>query len=445
MKSPWPRSCFRLNFFTGTNLRKPLPLIVLALVLISSSTAVADDVVPTSEVTKRVVVRAGPSAQTADVGGLSVGGKAELLGSVPSWYRVRLSNGAEGFVAKRWTRIVSVATPDVAPASFTIDAVDVGTGLGILVRGPDFALVYDAGSNDDLALGSKNRMVAYIKAVAPGLSTINHVILSHPHRDHVQLMADLFDAYQVNEVWDSGAVNPICAYRAFLAAVRDEPGVQYHTAAQNFGTQDVSFTDTNCTEVVHVTHASNISTGSPVQLGQGAFMTFLYVDGAAHPDDFNKNSLVVRLDLGGTRVLLMGDAQAGDRQDPSVAPKQDSIEGRLLLCCASELPAKVLIVGHHGSKTSSRSTFLDAVGATVFIVSAGPTKYGSVVLPDQVVIDELKSRGQVFRTDLNDPACKLNTAKIGPDADGEAGGCDNVRLSIAVSGDLQVDYWRGSD
>jgi beta-lactamase superfamily II metal-dependent hydrolase len=174
-------------------------------------------------------------------------------------------------------------------------------------------------------------------------------------------------------------------------------------------------------------------------------MTFLYVDGAPHPDDFNKNSLVVRLDLGGTRVLLMGDAQAGARQDPSVAPEQDSIEARLLLCCASELPAKVLVVGHHGSKTSSRRTFLDAIGATVFIVSAGPAKYGSVVLPDQVVIDELKSRGQVFRTDLNDPACKLNTAKIGPDADGEAGGCDNVRLSISASGDLQVDYWRGSD
>jgi competence protein ComEC len=421
MNSPWSRSCFRLNFFTRTNLRKPFPLIVLALVLISPSTAFADDVVPTSEVTSRVVVRAGPSAQTAEVGSLSAGGKAELLGSVPSWYRVRLPNGAEGFVAKRWTRIVSVTTPVAAAASFTVDAVDVGTGLGILVRGPDFTLVYDAGSNDDLALGAKNRMLAYIKAVAPGLTTINHVILSHPHRDHVQLMADLFGAYQVNEVWDSGAVNPICAYRAFLAAVRDEPGVQYHTAAQNFGTQDVSFTDANCAEVVHVTHASNISTGSPVQLGQGAFMTFLYVDGAPHPDDFNKNSLV------------------------SVAPKQDSIEGRLLLCCASELPAKVLVVGHHGSKTSSRSTFLDAVGATVFIVSAGPTKYGSVVLPDQVIIDELKSRGQVFRTDLNDPACKLNTAKIGPDADGEAGGCDNVRLSIAVSGDLQVDYWRGSD
>jgi beta-lactamase superfamily II metal-dependent hydrolase len=443
MKSSWPRSYVRLDFVLEPSFRKLL--LLFALVVVSSSTALADDVVPTSEVTNRVVVRAGPSSQTADVGSLRLGEKAELLGSVPSWYRIRLANGTEGFVAKRWTRVDSVAAPALAPTSFTIDAVDVGTGLGILVRGPDFTLVYDAGSNDDLALGDKNRMLAYIRAVAPGLTTINHVILSHPHRDHVQLMADLFSAFQVNEVWDSGALNPICAYRAFLAAVRDEPGAQYHTAAQNFGTQDLTFTNADCAEVVHVIHASSISTGSPVQLGQGASMTFLYVDGAAHPDDFNKNSLVVRLDLGGTRVLLMGDAQAGGRQDPSTAPNPDSIEGNLLACCSSELPAKILVVGHHGSKTSSRRAFLDAVGASVFIVSAGPTKYGSVVLPDQVVIDELTSRGRVFRTDLNDSTCGSNTAKIGPDADGKAGGCDNVRALISLSGDLQIDYWRGAD
>lgn len=73
-------------------------------------------------------------------------------------------------------------------------------------------------------------MLPYIKAVAPGLTAINHVILSHPHRDHVQLMADLVTAFQVNEVWDWGALNPICAYRAFLAAVRDEKGAQFNLA-----------------------------------------------------------------------------------------------------------------------------------------------------------------------------------------------------------------------
>ncbi|MGH9256676.1 MAG: hypothetical protein ACRD3C_19120 [Vicinamibacterales bacterium] len=43
-----------------------------------------------------------------------------------------------------------------------MDVVDVGTGLGILVRGPDFTLVYDGGSNDDLARGPSNRMLAYL-------------------------------------------------------------------------------------------------------------------------------------------------------------------------------------------------------------------------------------------------------------------------------------------
>lgn len=117
----------------------------------------------------------------------------------------------------------------------------------------------------------------------------------------------------------------------------------------------------------------------------------------------------------------------------------------LLVCCETELAARILVVGHHGSMTSSRSVFLDRVGASVFIVSSGPTRYGSVVLPDQGVITELASRGQVFRTDLNDQTCGQNPAKIGADADGKAGGCDNVRVTIPSSGQPNVAYWRGSE
>src|SRR5437660_11053518 len=102
--------------------------------------------------------------------------------------------------------------------------------------------------------------------------------------------------------------------------------------------------------------------------------------------------------LGTTRILLMGDSEAGGRQNPSVAPTSTSPEGILLACCTSDLAANILVAGHHGSKTSSRKAFLDAVGASTFIVSAGPTKYGSVVLPDQEVITELSLRGTVFRT-----------------------------------------------
>ena len=99
-------------------------------------------------------------------------------------------------------------------------------------------MIYDGGSNDDLARGPANRMLASLRAVAPTLTTINHLILSHPHRDHVELLPDLFGAYQIAQVWDSGRVNDVCGYRALLTAVRDEPNVAYHNALQDFGTRD---------------------------------------------------------------------------------------------------------------------------------------------------------------------------------------------------------------
>ena len=80
----------------------------------------------------------------------------------------------------------------------------------------------------------------------------------------------------------------------------------------------------------------------------------------------------------------------------------------LLDCCADDMKADVLIVGHHGSKTSSRKAFLDAVGASYFIVSSGPTRYSTVTLPDDEVIAELEARGDVFRTDVEDDQCQFS-------------------------------------
>lgn len=269
----------------------------------------ADTVVPLADATNGVVVRQTASSSSHQVGKLLPGEKAELTGSVPNWNHVALANGTSGFVSKRWTRVVpSTANPDVNNQSqtYTVDVVDVGTGLAVLVRGPDFTLVYDGGSNDDLARGSGNRFLAYIKTVAPTLTTIDQLVLSHPHRDHVELLPDLFANYQVNQVWDSGRVNDICGYRAFIEAVRDEPGVQYHNALQDFGTQDFSFKAATCygqdapAEDVRLPLSSRI-TNTPIILGQSASMTILHADGADYPSP-NQNSLVVRLDLGSTRV-----------------------------------------------------------------------------------------------------------------------------------------------
>jgi hypothetical protein len=53
----------------------------------------------------------------------------------------------------------------------------------------------------------------------------------------------------------------------------------------------------------------------------------------------------------------------------------------------------------------------------------------TVPRPDQSIVTELQSRGQVFRTAV-DPACATNPNKIGPHADGEAAGWTNSRIMV---------------
>src|SRR5689334_22720377 len=85
------------------------PVLLVALVFSLSTLSLADTVVPVSEVTSHVVVRENPTSQSARVGILRPGEQAEIIGSVPNWHHVTLANGREGFVSKRWTRVIAGA------------------------------------------------------------------------------------------------------------------------------------------------------------------------------------------------------------------------------------------------------------------------------------------------------------------------------------------------
>lgn len=396
--------------------------------------AVAQDAVtPSDRVRSNVVVRAEPTTASAALDRLLPGVRVELEGDVPGWYRVRLADGREGFVSKAWTVLIDEALPPPPDAGlFKVHVIDVGTGLAVFAEGPGFALLYDAGSQDDLADGLENRVVAYIRAVRPDLRVLDHVILSHPHKDHLELMPDVFDAFEVRNVWESGRVNSTAGYCRFLRKVATEPGVLYHDAIASNATRTVTFTGSSCNGAVTVVQASQM-TAEPISLGSTARMTMLYRDARPHSDP-NGNSVVVRLDLGDRKVLLTGDAEGGEREPTTALPRPNSIEGQLLSCCRLEIAADVLVVGHHGSLTSSRNQFLDAVGAEIYAVSSGPHPYSGVVLPDEAVIEELARRGQVFRTDVNDDACEHEPSKIGPDEDESPGGCNNIVVQVSSSG-----------
>ena len=430
-----------------------LAILLLLLSVLGASRAAADDIVPSARVSSAVLVREGPSTDTAILGRLRPGDSARLIGEVSGWYRVELPDGTQGYVSKAWTLVIGGTPPGEAltGGSYKVHVIDVGTGLAIFVEGRDFALLYDAGSQDDLHDGDENRVVAYIEAVRPGLARIDHLILSHPHKDHLQLLPDIFRRFEVGHVWESGRVNKTDGYCHFLKAAMAEPGVQYHDAIATNATRSVTFSGSGCNGTVSVREGTMMD-AAPVALGAGARMHFLYRDPRNYADP-NGNSVVVRLDLGHRRILLAGDAEGGERKLPSEPPQPNSIEARLIACCAADIKSDVLVVGHHGSLTSSRRDFLDAVGASIYAISSGPYPYRRVRLPDPEIVTELEGRGEVFRTDRDDlyriedegRSCELNPRKIGSDADETPGGCNNILIEIAPSGTMRAGYNAATD
>lgn len=319
--------------------------------------------------------------------------------------------------------------PPSADPPFSITAFDVGTGLSVLVQGEDFSLLYDAGSNDDRKAGADSRVLAYLARTIGAASEpdcpsaepppaiarprLDHVFLSHPHRDHLGQLPDVLRCYPVANVWESGLGSDTKAYRAFSDAVASEPGVTHHLGGRDF------------------------ERGHRLALGRRASAAVLWVEPEAK--DPNDASIVLRLELGRVRVLLTGDATGGERRDPPAAPDEGSAEQALLALGAAELGADVLFVGHHGSKTSTRAAFLDAVRPKHAVISSGPMAYSGVVLPDAAVLELLRSRDvRVHRTDVDDEACEAAPDKVGADADGAPGGCNAVTLRIDARGDIEV-------
>jgi len=275
--------------------------------LFSVDRAFSDLVVPSERVSVGVNVRERPNANSLILDVLTPGEQLEYVGSVPGWHEVILDDGRHGFVSKSWTVVRPSGT---ATGTVTIDVVDVGTGLAIVIRSDQFAVIYDGGSNDDLARGDSNRFLSFLRSQHSDLQMIDHLILSHPHRDHVELLPDLIVTYQVRHFWDSGAVNDICGYRAFIQAISQKAQAVYNSALFNFGNHPITFAAKTCygqylpAANISLPHGSKIN-HDPIVLGLGTSMTFLHADGSKHPD-FNENSIVMRLDFGQNRILFMG-------------------------------------------------------------------------------------------------------------------------------------------
>ncbi|MGI4776712.1 MAG: DNA internalization-related competence protein ComEC/Rec2 [Janthinobacterium lividum] len=212
--------------------------------------------------------------------------------------------------------------PRPMPGEFELLAADIGQGNAVLLRTATHSLLYDAGPRYSLESDAGHRvLVPLLRALGERLDL---VVLSHRDSDHTGGAAAVLAMQpQAALLGSIEASHPLQTLRPALRCV----------AGRRWTWDGVDF------EVLHPL------AGEEVQ-------------GAGSPKS-NAVSCVLRIGNGRAAVLLAGDIERAQelalvaRSDPAV------------------LRADVLLVPHHGSKTSSSAELLAAVRPTLAVVQAG--------------------------------------------------------------------------
>jgi beta-lactamase superfamily II metal-dependent hydrolase len=369
--------------------KRRLTLALCFLALFIQPIVSADKVVPSDRVTNSIPVRESPSGSSSELARLPVGASADLITSVPSWHKVRMADGTEGFVSKAWSKVV----PDAASSvQFQIYFLDVGTGDATIIDMGDKEIVIDGGDSVSI-------LNDYAKATGIIDGPIELAVVTHGDTDHWRGFNRIlgFDnnpnaqVHNVLEFWEPGynrACGPLPNYDKFITNMRNIPGIRFfrpleqtHRPAVKSGQLDTITFPSLPGVKINVLHTDSNPTG-----GDCAYI-------------INNASIVLKIEIGVFKFLFTGDAN-GKERDESSPGTPGHVEAKLLAFEATHpgtLKADVLKVPHHGSETASTQAFINAVNPQFAIISAS-TKHH---LPKATTVSRYENNSQrvALRTD----------------------------------------------
>ena len=235
-----------------------------------------------------------------------------------------------------------------APGHFEMVAADIGQGTAVLLRTATRLLVYDTGPSYSRDSDAGERVLLPLLR-ARGERQVDLLMLSHRDADHVGGAASLLRSVPVL------AMSSSLIDGHPLRALVNVPHSRCQ-AGQSWQWDGVHF------EVLHP-----LATDHALALKSNAMSCVLRVQGS------------------GGSVLLTGDIEAAQ-------------EAALVQRAAPALRSDVLLVPHHGSRTSSTAAFLDAVAPQRAVVQAAyRSRYGH---PAADVLARYQARGiAVLRSD----------------------------------------------
>lgn len=233
------------------------------------------------------------------------------------------------------------------------------------------AYVFDVGQGDAIFIEAENgnqvlidggpgdAVLARLGSVMPFYDrSIDVVVLSHPHADHIAGLIEVLKRYKVGMVLEADSAYESGEYAEWERLLKEK---NVHVVLAHAG------------ERVKLSHDTSLNILSPLT-------------DMSHEKLSNIHTAMVttRLLVGSSTMLFMGDAER-------------MLEDQLVLTGAP-VDADILKVGHHGSKTSTSEKFLAAVSPRTAVVSVGKSnRYGH---PHAEIMKRLTDTvPEVYRTD----------------------------------------------
>ncbi len=242
-------------------------------------------------------------------------------------------------------------------SNMQVTVLDVGQGSAALIEAPKgYTMLIDGGGFYDNSSFDVGKLILAPFLLKKKIKTIDTIVSSHPDSDHLNGLIYIAENFNVKNFLSNNQKADAAGYKTLLKAIREKniKNEDFENIKKEFFINGVKI------EILY----------PPLDFENRSLKEIWR--------DFNNNSLVLRIEYGAFSFLFPGDIKA-EAEKELVHLKKDALK------------TYVLAVPHHGSRSSSIKSFIDAVNPEYAVISSGA--YNRFGFPHLEVVKRYEKKG----------------------------------------------------